>query len=520
MAGDGTAGAGGEPDQPSEYTNPIIPGFYPDPSICRVGEDYYLVNSSFEYSPGIPIWKSRDLVNWQQIGYVLTRASQLPLASIGSSKGVFAPSIRYHDGTFYVVSSVVEGGELFYVTATDPAGPWSDPVWLNESEWGMDPSLFFDDDGKVYYTRHGGQEQGGIFQAELDLVNGRLVETAREIWGGTGGVWPEGPHLYKIDGTYYLMIAEGGTSYEHQITIARSSSPWGPFESFSENPILTHSDRTGEPIQATGHGDLVQTPEGNWWMVFLGIRPTDGSHHHLGRETFLAPITWNGDGWPVVNGDEPIAFTMPGAGLPNAAPVAPESLRDDFDGTELGMPWNFLRNPTESNYSLGARAGFLRLTGTSTTMDDQASPTFVARRQRHLSCRVSALLEYEPPADGHEAGLVLRQNEDNHYDLVVTYIGGAPHARLRSRIAGTTATVEEADLADGPVTLIVEASPSSYEFFVSSGGREPVSLGTLDTAPLSSESAGGFTGVYFGLYATTPSGTAPADFDWFEIEPL
>jgi alpha-N-arabinofuranosidase len=256
-------------------------------------------------------------------------------------------------------------------------------------------------------------------------------------------------------------------------------------------------------------------------MVFLGIRPSDGSHHHLGRETFLAPVTWNGDGWPVVNADQPITFTMPGAGLPNAVPVPPESPRDDFDATELGMPWNFLRNPTVSNYSLAARAGFLRLTGTSTTMNDPASPTFVARRQRHHSCRVSTVLEYEPPADGHEAGLVLRQNEDNHYDLVVTYIGGTPHARLRSRIAGAATTVQEADLADGPVTLIVEASPSAYEFFVSSGGAEPVSLGTLETAPLSSESAGGFTGVYFGLYATTPSGTAAsADFDWFEIEPL
>jgi alpha-N-arabinofuranosidase len=498
----------------------VIPGFYPDPSVCRVGEDYYLVNSSFEYFPGIPIWKSRDLVNWQQLGHVLTRDSQLPLASVGSSKGVFAPTIRYHDGTFYVVSSIVEGGDMFYVTATDPAGPWSEPVWLNESEWGMDPSLFFDDDGKVYYTRHGGQEQGGIYQAELDLQNGRLVETAREIWGGTGGVWPEGPHLYKIDGTYYLLVAEGGTSYDHKITIARSSSPWGPFESFSENPILTHSDRRSEPIQATGHGDLVQTPEGNWWMVLLGIRPPDGSHHHLGRETFLAPVAWNDAGWPVVNQGEPIALTMPGAGLPNAAPVPPESLRDDFDGTELGLPWNYLRNPTVPNYSLATRAGFLRLTGTSTTMNDQASPTFVARRQRHLSCRVSTMLEFEPPAEGHEAGLVLRQNEANHYDLVVTYIGGAPHARLRSRVAGTDTIVQEADLADGPVTLIVEASPLSYQFFVASGGAEPVSLGTLDTAPLSSESAGGFTGVYFGLYATTPSGTAaPADFDSFEIEP-
>ncbi|HEX6764246.1 MAG TPA: glycoside hydrolase family 43 protein, partial [Polyangiaceae bacterium] len=324
------SGAGGSGGSLAEYRNPVIPGFHPDPSVCRVGDDYYLVTSSFEYFPGIPIFTSRDLVNWRQIGHVLTRASQDPLANVASSEGVFAPTIRYANGTFYVVSSIVSGGDLFYVTATDPAGSWSEPHWLNESVFGMDPSLFFDDDGKVYYTRHGDGEQGGIFQSEINLTTGQLAAAPREIWGGTGGVWPEGPHLYKINGTYYLMIAEGGTSFDHMETVARSSSPWGPFESFSGNPILTHKGRTGNPIQATGHGDLVQTQNGSYWLVFLGIRPPDGSHHHLGRETFLAPVTFNAQNWPVVNGGNAIALTQSTMGLPPVASPPAPTVRDDF----------------------------------------------------------------------------------------------------------------------------------------------------------------------------------------------
>ena len=244
------------------FSNPILSGFYPDPSICRVGDDYYLVNSSFEYFPGVPIFHSKDLVHWRQIGYCLTRKSQVPLDRIQSSGGIYAPTLRYYDGTFYMVTTNVYGGGNFYVTAKNPAGLWSEPVWFHDG--GIDPSLFFDDDGKVYYTRHEGMGDGYIAQQFLNLETGRLEGPLKNIWRGTGGVWPEGPHLYKIRGKYFLMIAEGGTSYDHMVTIARSDSPFGPFESNPNNPILTHRNRTDHPIQALGHADFVETPDG-WW---------------------------------------------------------------------------------------------------------------------------------------------------------------------------------------------------------------------------------------------------------------
>jgi alpha-N-arabinofuranosidase len=482
-----------------------------------VGEDYYLVHSSFEYFPGIPIWQSSDLVHFRQLGHVLDRDSQLPLAGAKSSEGVFAPTIRHHAGTFYVISSIVGGGGLFYVTARDPRGPWSEPYWLDESVFGMDPSLFFDDDGKVYYTRHGERERGGIFQTELDLATGKLVGVPREIWRGTGGIWPEGPHLYKIDGRYYLMIAEGGTSYDHAVTIARGASPYGPFEAFSQNPILTHRDERQLPIQATGHADLVDTQDGTWWLIFLGIRPSDGSHHHLGRETFLAPLSWNEDGWPIVNGGNPVSESLRTEGLPPPAPVAAEPVRDDFEAPKLGFAWNFVRNPRAADWSLTARPGFLRLMGSAITLNDRGSPAFVGQRQRHFACRISTELHFEPALDGHEAGLSIRQNEDYHYDLAVTRGGGRRRVLFRTRVGGVSSTIGEADLAAGPVTLAVAATRNQYEFFYSTGGAELTSLGSAATATLSSEIAHTFTGAYFGLYATAPSGTPePADFDWFD----
>jgi len=275
------------------YTNPVIPGGFPDPSICRVGDYYYTVHSTFEYFPGVPIFHSKDLVHWRQIGYCLTRESQLPLRKMRPGGGIYAPTLRYHDGLFYMITTNVDGGGNFYVTAKDPTGPWSEPVWLDKE--GIDPSLLFDDNGKIYYTRHVGQADGYIAQTLLNIGEGKLEGELKKIWGGTGGIWPEGPHLYKINGKYYLMISEGGTSYGHMITIARSDSPWGPFEPNPDNPILTHKDREGNQFRALGHGDLVETPDG-WWIVFLGIRPQGGHYNHLGREMFLAPLEWNEDG--------------------------------------------------------------------------------------------------------------------------------------------------------------------------------------------------------------------------------
>ncbi len=363
------------------YRNPVLSGVFPDPSVVRVGEWFYLVNSSFEMFPGVPIHRSRDLVHWESLGYVLTRDSQLPLAAAGPSGGIFAPTIRHHAGTYYMITTNVSHGGTFFVTAKDPAGPWSEPSWIT-GPGGIDPSLFFDDDGKVYLTSTGSAP--GIYQAQIDVTSGKQLTPPRVVWKGTGGRYPEGPHLYKIAGRYYLMISEGGTEYGHMVTISRAASPWGPFEACPRNPILTHRDTPlSQPIQATGHADLVEDAEGNWWMVFLGIRPQGGYYwHHLGRETFLAPVRWDAQGWPVVNEGKPIALDMHVRGLPEqAAPAVPA--RDDFD-SPLGTAWNFLRNPVRASYSTAERRGWLTLHGTAVPLDqhDGVSPTFVGRPQR------------------------------------------------------------------------------------------------------------------------------------------
>jgi alpha-N-arabinofuranosidase len=513
--------------QSATFTNPVISGFHPDPSICRAGDDYYMVHSSFEFFPGVPIFHSKDLVHWEQIGYCLTRKSQLPLEKMRASGGIYAPTIRYHKGTFYMVTTNVDGGGNFYVTAANPAGPWSEPVWLDCS--GIDPSLFFDDDDKVYYTRHEGQGDGYVAQTTLNIETGWLEGCLKEIWRGTGGVWPEGPHLYKINGKYYVMIAEGGTSFDHRVTIARGDSPFGPFESNPNNPILTHRNRPDSPIQALGHADMVETPDG-WWMVCLGIRPQGGRFHHIGRETFLTPVVFDSNGWPVVNGNGTIEPVMTAPKLPqNIWPKQPA--RDNFDNTTFALQWNFLRNPYDSDYSLTERAGFLRLNGSAVTVSDQDSPAFVGRRQTDFNCAVSTLLDFESNSENEEAGLVVRGNDKNHYDIGVTLKDGRRKCFFRKVIDGkSVGSVQYADIPDGGIILSVEATPLSYEFFCQSWHGLParegtarmavprINLGKAPTRYLSSEEIGGFTGVYFGMYATGngQKSTTPADFDWFE----
>ncbi|MHA4866490.1 glycoside hydrolase family 43 protein [Duganella sp. PWIR1] len=519
-----SAAPASKPTAAATYTNPVLSGFHADPSVCRVGGDYYLATSSFEYFPGVPIYHSKDLVHWRQIGHALTRASQLKLTNTRSSQGIYAPTLRCHDGVFYMVTTNMEGGGAFYVHTKDPAGEWSEPVWLNDKTWGMDPSLFFDDDGKVYYTRHGGGERGGVYQAEIDIKAGKLLEQPRLIWSGTGGVWPEGPHLYKQDGLYYLLISEGGTSYNHSLTMARSTTPGGPYTANPANPILTHRDHPDLPLQATGHGDLVQTPEGKWWMPLLGIRPI-ANRHHLGRETLLTPVEWNSEGWLTVNKGKPLATEMSAEGLPPFAPWPTEPVRYDFSQPKLGLQWTQLRGPGDGLWSLGERPGYLRLKGSSVTMNDIAQPAFIARRQEHMRMRASTEVEFQPSAATHAAGLVLRQNENNYYELRIT---GTPQRRLEllARAGGVTSLQATAALppGNGPVQLQVESWADRYEFsYSASGANAPLKMiGTVPTAPLSSESAGGFTGVFIGMYAEGARQQAmpAADFAWFDYQPL
>ncbi|AGA59016.1 beta-xylosidase [Thermobacillus composti KWC4] len=507
------------------FKNPVIPGFYPDPSVCRVGGDYYLVTSSFEYFPGVPIFHSKDLVNWHQLGHVLTRESQLPLARRhrpGFSQGIFAPTLRYHNGRFYMITTNMSISKNFFVWAEWPEGPWSDPVYIEGWE-GIDPSLFFDDDGKVYITGTQGfqGEPEGIYQAEIDLETGKLLSERRWIWGGTGGSYPEGPHLYKINGWYYLMIAEGGTEYGHMVTIARSRTPYGPYESNPNNPILSNRS-TSKPIQATGHADLVQAEDGSWWAVFLGIRPIPFTkRHNLGRETCLAPVWWTEEGWPVIGNNGKAELEHDAGNLPVGEPAA-WNPRDDFDGQELSPVWVFYRNPTPGSWSLAERPGWLTLRGQAATLNDTGSPAFVGRRQQHRNCEIMVLMEFEPYEEGEEAGLVVFMNELFHYEIVKTFEGGTSKLVLRRRVGSMRQTDAEIEYKDPAVILGVKADDYSYTFFYARPGGEPVELGEGETAFLTSEVANGFTGVVMAMYATGNGKTcrSPAHFDYFHYRQL
>jgi xylan 1,4-beta-xylosidase len=497
----------------NKYQNPVLPGFHPDPSVCRVGSDFYLVTSSFEYFPGIPIFHSRDLVNWQKLGYCLERPKQLPLLGAAASGGVWAPTIRHHEGVFYMTTTNVTSGGNFIVTATAPEGPWSDPVPVEQP--GIDPSLFFDHDGSVLYTT----ASGGALQSRIDVETGELLSEPKLVWSGTGGQHPEGPHLYFRDGWYYLLLSEGGTEYGHMITMARSKSAWGPFEPCARNPLLTHRS-TYSPIQALGHADLVESADGQWFAVCLGIRPNGYPPcYHLGRETFLGPVTWAEDGFPVIGNAGRLSSEME---TPlELQPAAVEESRDDFESPKLGLSWNFLRNPDPERYSLEERRGYLRLRGGPEGLDDAASPSWVGRRQCHFGVRVLASVEFEAKAEREEAGLVVRMNERHHYEIFLSQRKGRSCVVLRRRIGSLQAEVASKRLPPNEMSrwvLAIDAEKDAYTFSYGRSEADLQPLGEGETRYLSTEVASGFTGVYFAMYATGNGATTeqPADFDWFE----
>ena len=494
------------------YMNPVIPGFYPDPSVCRVCTDYYLVTSSFEYFPGVPVFHSRDLVHWRQIGYCLTRDSQLPLRGVSSSAGIYAPALRYHAGTFYMVTTNVAGGGHFYVKAQDPAGPWSEPLWI-EGPW-FDPDLFFDDDGKVYFSR---MNMGhGIYQREIDLATGQLLGPERIIWPGFEDRFCEAPHIYKLNGLYYLVVAEGGTHRSHMIVAARSTAATGPYEGCPYNPLLTHRCAIGQPIEHTGHGDLIQAHDGSWWMVFLAVHTHEG-RFHLGRETFLAPVTWTADGWPLINRGELVKLQMDVPTLP-LRPWPASPARDDFDGGELGLPWNFRRNPDPETWSLTERPGWLRLKGNACGLQDAEPLAFIGRRQQHIRCVARARLEFGAATEAEEAGLTVLMNEEHHYEIVRTLRGGRQAVVVRKQVGDLT--IEVANVAWQAASIVLEIRADQDLYTLSYGEDErslaPLAMGRVRY--LTQQVADGFTGVYLGMYATGNGRPCeqPADFDWFD----
>jgi xylan 1,4-beta-xylosidase len=449
----------------------------------------------------VPLYHSRDLRQWRLIGHALTRKSQLDLTGVRSSAGILAPTLRHHDGTFYLVTTLVPERGNFVVTAKNPAGPWSDPVWLDED--GFDPSLTFDD-GRIYYTRDGpgsDRDHPFIYQGELDSALA-LVRKPRAIWKGTGGVWPEGPHLYRRDGWYYLLTAEGGTSYGHSVVAARARRPYGLFEASPHGPLVTHRDRPRHPIQATGHADLVDLEDGTTWAVLLAIRPATHRHNHIGRETFVTRVSWDDEGWP------------------RLAPLelGPEPrVRERIAFWPSGLPdgWLFVRNPAPRSWSLRERPGFLRLWGSAATLSDLASPALVCRRQQHLALTARTRLDFEPRHENEQAGLCIRQADDFHVALLV----GRDELKLVRTLNGRSATIGRTKRRRGAVTLEVRASAREYAFRAGT-----IELGRVQTRSLSAETIlerarrHHFTGATIGLYATGAGAkaTVPADFHWFE----
>ncbi|MBR4096346.1 MAG: family 43 glycosylhydrolase [Oscillospiraceae bacterium] len=488
-----------------KYTNPVLKGFYPDPSVCYANGKFYMVCSSFQYFPGVPLFESDNLVNWTQIGHVLTRKTQVMLEKINSSGGVFAPTIRYHEGRFYMVTTNDTTHENFYVYTDDIYGEWSEPITVDQG--GIDPSLLFDD-GHVFFISNGCDDfgVGGVVQCEINVQTGEKLSPSRCIWQGTGGRYLESPHMYKINGGYYLMAAEGGTEYGHMITYARSDSPWGPFESYHKNPVLTNRNKAPYIIQGIGHGDLIQDKNGNWFIVCLGFRQIHMwmTYHHLGREVFLTPVKFGEDGWFTagVDGTTDSEYEIDGDF------VQSEKKLYTFENTDVNVDWCYLRHPHAENYDL-SKERFL-LHGTDITVDDVDSPTFIGIRQRDFDMDFSV----DVSADAGESGITVYMCENEHYDIAIRKSENGFEAVLKLNIGNVKHVQAAVPLKEGKAQLIVRSDSVAYNFFISESGNE-THLGYGNSKYLSSEVSGGFTGVVLGLYA---QGNNTAVFENLKIE--
>lgn len=501
-----------------EYHNPVLKGFHPDPSICRSGSDYYLVTSSFEYFPGIPVYHSSDLVNWTQIGNCVQDADAFPMADVKDSGGIWAPTIRCENGMFYVTATLSGYGN-FIVSSPDPAGPWSKPVWVPVG--GIDPSLYFED-GKAYYctnaSLHPGREE--ITLEEIDLSDGRILQGPYTVWSGIGGGFLEAPHIYRIDDFYYLMAAEGGTNFNHMITLARSEALLGPYEACPHNPILTNAHDTSKEVQCSGHGDLFQDHQGSWWIIHLATRLSRRTMTHLGRETFLTPVVWE-NGWPRIS-CAPSALAAKASLVCNgplwSAQRPVPAWRPDLNNSAWEPEWIFLRRPDFSHYQKGG--GSLKLIPSRVTFQDKKSPSFAAVRQPDFDCCIEAEFTFTPECIGDEAGLAVLLASDFHY-----------RAGKRRTPSGNVLFVEKnaedffqipfcSPIEEGTVRLRIRGQKEFYFFEAALNGGPFQPLCSASTRFLACEGAGKcFTGVVAGLYAFAggPTG-AVMDVTDFEVK--
>jgi len=505
------------------YRNPVLAGFHADPSIVAANGKFYLVNSSFTYFPGIPVFESTDLVHWKQIGNVIDRPTQLDFDGLSVSRGIFAPTIEFHDGTFYLVTTATDSGGNFISTARDPAGPWSDPHWL-PTIGGIDPSLFFDDDGKVYLlnndeppgpARYDGHR--AIWMQEIDLARFQPVGPRKVLIDGgvepeKNPIWIEGPHIYKREGWYYLSDAEGGTGPQHSQVVLRSREVWGPYVPYAGNPILTQRDLPGDrplPITNAGHADLVEGPDGTWWAVFLASRNYQLRHYNTGRETYLLPVQWR-DGWPeILPAGKTIPYVVKAPSwMRGEAAQAPSTgnfvHRDEFDGAALALEWLRVRVPKTAWADLATRPGALAVHPLAEGLETLRNPAFLGRRQQHL--RFEASTSMTLPAPGVAAGLAAFQSEAYWYFLGVRRIdGGRMAVFLEARDgSGSTRTLATRELAAADtLRMKIDGDEGEYGFSIDVGdGRGWQSVASkVDGTVLSTDRAGGFVGALLGPFA-------------------
>jgi xylan 1,4-beta-xylosidase len=467
------------------YKNPIIPGFNPDPSICRVGTDYYLVTSTFEYFPGLPIYHSENLVDWQLVSHGINRPSQMQLsAQVPNAFGLYAPTIRYINERFYITCTNVpyEGKNSgnFYIWSDGIEGPWSDPIWLDLP--GIDPSLFIDEDGKVYYT---GTDQT-IYLTEIDLTTGKTGPRV-DIWSGTGAADPEGPHLYKKDGYYYLLISEGGTSYGHMLTMARSKTIKGPYAPCPMNPLLTNRS-TSLPLQAVGHADLFQDHNKRFWAVCLAVRPIGYPLSHLlGRETCLIPVEWEDD-WPKFGENKQLALTYD-AFLPGAKKVIEQKATTEAN--------NWVSLYTWDETLLEENKNDIQLTPNAIDLSDGKAMAFAGLRQEQLAFHFEVTLQsfLEEGSTGVTAFL----NRKHHYEL---FIRKNEQLTLvfRRQIGSLWKIEKEIPLDTDELTLMIDGTASNYHFSYQVNDETPILVGEGETKYLTTETGGVFTGIFLGVY--------------------
>ncbi|EDP71283.1 arabinofuranosidase [Flavobacteriales bacterium ALC-1] len=530
--------------QQKSFINPIIPGGYPDPSICKVNDVFYIVNSSFEYYPGLPIHKSTDLINWELIGYGLHRVDQcnddVNLVDIQSNGGIHAPTIRYNKGVFYIITTNVYYNKdskttdfvNFIITAENPEGPWSDPHVL-EGAPGIDPDIFFDDDGKVWYVGTHSPEkpnfpgEGEIWLQEIDIENWKLTGERHFLWrGACGGVWAEGPHIYKRNGWYYLMIAEGGTSYNHAMMIAISDSIKGEYIPNERNPILSSRHLSYDNwVHSTGHADLIELDDGRWYMVALGIRGDEERSSNMGRETHLIPVKWEKEPfewkdikyeWPVISPKTGKVERFNSVPFIDTSQKRNVSFVDNFDHPILNHAWNFRRVPTKNMYSLYSNKGNLRLFTNPNMIKERGRTSLIGFRQTESDFLYEAKMNFSPKTDKSEAGVSLFQKDDNYFTLTVVKEKKDYSIQLKLAEPNSEVQILETQVIsnyDKEITFKVKSENHSYSFYYSTNGIEFSLLKETKANHILSK---GYTGAYLGIYATSNGKKSNdyADFDW------